>query len=1219
MKRVEKRMLCCMLCAAMLLGSFGATLAFGAPSVKSEDGFLMVEVEDLPYNSDNMSLTSSANASGEAGLSPVMEDKTEPANDAEPDIDASFVADKAGSYVIWVRQSSAGDTSGRNCFVSLGGGKYSIQTLGGTPDEFVWTKFGTVTVEKAGDTASVRIIRRQKWGIVFDKMIATTNKLYVPTGMGDKPTAPSLDKYEPLPSGKYNVPEIKPLAGHPRVMFTAGDIPAIKANFEDEENQAAYDEWQRLLGSDTDGTLTEAKAGSSNYNAGILANIESFAFDYAVNGNEENGRRAISAIQNYVNSVSFEGYGDPYRIEGHVISIIAQVYDWCYPLISDEEKAVLISSAEAIAKNLEIGYPPSGQSALTSHGCEQSLLCNLLMLGLATYDERPDIYNYVAGRLFDEYIPARNYWSQAHFNHQGTGYGAYRGVWDYWCGWLFQRGTGEFVYSEDMGDVPYMWIYSTRPDGDNLHFGDDGGTANLEGKYQAGDSKTMFLAATLFKDPVLKREAAREMPMFKGFNNLFGYLTPVAFLCFNDPALETVSNVNLPRSKYFASPKGAMIARTGWDDGKDAPVALAYMNIGEMWAANHEHLEVGSFQLYYKGLLASESGMYGAGYNTPHDMNYNKRSVAHNTLAIYDPNETTSYYGTTSNSGGQRVPGNGTELGSLDAWLASDYTMAKVLDHDFGPDEHLPEYTYIKGDITQAYTDKVDEVLRSMVFLPLDDPDHPAAMVVMDKVTASNPNFKKSFLLHTLREPEVSGNRTVVTMDQNGYNGRMVVDTLLPQNVEIEKIGGPGKEFWVGDSETGQNWTAKAEYTDATTHEGQGWGRIEISPAQKSKTDYFLNVMTVGDADSAEPDIESTLIETDKVAGAVFGDRVAVFGKDAARLENSVSFTIPGEGQYKVFVSGIKEGTWATGDGTEVVVTAEGGAAWFEAAAGDVTLTYQNSNTDRKPVVPPVWAGNTEDVIRVRIGGAFQYSDAEPVLVSDRTLVPFRLIFEKLGASVEWNPETASATASKEGIDIVITENDATSYVGGNAKQLDVPAQIVGDRFMVPIRFVAESMGGKVVWDPFANLVDITPGKMPDPNAKPGEAKEGTATISDCKWSSHFEDETGDLTYDGDENTLWSVDGIGEWCQWEFDKAYTVNSAKILFNKATERIAYFELYSSSDGSKFDLIGKFESDGKTAGETFTFDKPVSCKYIKFVGKGNSVHTWSAIKEIEFITQ
>ena len=99
--------------------------------------------------------------------------------------------------------------------------------------------------------------------------------------------------------------------------------------------------------------------------------------------------------------------------------------------------------------------------------------------------------------------------------------------------------------------------------------------------------------------------------------------------------------------------------------------------------------------------------------------------------------------------------------------------------------------------------------------------------------------------------------------------------------------------------------------------------------------------------------------------------------------------------------------------------------------------------------------------------------DVEPQMMNDRVMVPFRAIFEALGADIEWDADTATATASKGSTVVQITENSATALVNGAENALDAPATIVQDRFLVPIRFVSEAFGAVVHWSEDENTVVI--------------------------------------------------------------------------------------------------------------------------------------------------
>ncbi len=105
-----------------------------------------------------------------------------------------------------------------------------------------------------------------------------------------------------------------------------------------------------------------------------------------------------------------------------------------------------------------------------------------------------------------------------------------------------------------------------------------------------------------------------------------------------------------------------------------------------------------------------------------------------------------------------------------------------------------------------------------------------------------------------------------------------------------------------------------------------------------------------------------------------------------------------------------------------------------------------------------------EDEITVKLDGAFLQFDVPPVLKNDRTLVPFRAIFEGLGATVDWNDETQTATAVKGDVTLKITIGDNKLYKNDEAIELDVPAQTENDRILVPIRAISEAFGCEVNW-----------------------------------------------------------------------------------------------------------------------------------------------------------
>lgn len=122
-------------------------------------------------------------------------------------------------------------------------------------------------------------------------------------------------------------------------------------------------------------------------------------------------------------------------------------------------------------------------------------------------------------------------------------------------------------------------------------------------------------------------------------------------------------------------------------------------------------------------------------------------------------------------------------------------------------------------------------------------------------------------------------------------------------------------------------------------------------------------------------------------------------------------------------------------------------------------------------------AAADEQPIKVLVNGVeVEFADAEPFIEDDRTLVPMRAIFEALGAEVTWDDETKTVVSydpiSEVSITMQIGSN--TMFVDETPVELDVPAKIVNDRTVVPVRAIAEGMNSLVDWNAEERLVIVT-------------------------------------------------------------------------------------------------------------------------------------------------
>jgi len=99
--------------------------------------------------------------------------------------------------------------------------------------------------------------------------------------------------------------------------------------------------------------------------------------------------------------------------------------------------------------------------------------------------------------------------------------------------------------------------------------------------------------------------------------------------------------------------------------------------------------------------------------------------------------------------------------------------------------------------------------------------------------------------------------------------------------------------------------------------------------------------------------------------------------------------------------------------------------------------------------------------------------DTPPVIKGDRTLVPLRAISEGFKADVEWNGETREVTITKDNMEIVIKIDSNIIFVNGEQVEIDSKAEIISERTYVPLRFIAETLGIKVVWDQETETIEL--------------------------------------------------------------------------------------------------------------------------------------------------
>ena len=760
---------------------------------------------------------------------------------------------------------------------------------------------------------------------------------------------------------------------HPRLLITKDSLPLIKKMLrEDNATNANFKNLVENVLSDN-GKLPEASTqGTSdtlqttlyhNYSSNHLYTIQAKALAYQLYGDPYYGYQAILYLKNYIETLDIVTLGDQCRYYGFVTFTAAIVYDWCYDLLSETDKIQIIAGVEnclcrddkslkSSQSKMEVRFPPSDQVAIAGHGNEYQVLRDYLAFSIAIYDEVPSWYEYIGGRVYNDFIPAREHLYQAGVTWQGTGYTFTRHAPTLFSAWILKTATGENPYSNVLNDAIWGFFnYEVKP---GYTFSDGDKTADLWSTFD--HSHLAYLAAYVYADAdMLAMAEFLTKADYEAGDDPFGSagyggINSVAWvvlrgLCELEASDDRYENMEL--IKYYGSYLGQYVIREAWNDESSAAV---FMKIKERTTGGHEHMDAGTFEIYYKGMLTTDGGCYDNDGST-HSMYYHDATISHNGLIIYNPAFANNadyeggYY-----SGGQRRPVT-TNTMPLEEWknhTSVDTGKVTGRQHGYADEaETQPLYAYIAGDITKAY-DAVTAsyVGRRMLTVYTGDEEFPMVFFVFDDIFANSRSFQKRFLLQITSEnaPTIKGNKVIT---ENG-DGRLVL-TCLSSSISINAVGGRSYKSSGGyDCDKSSNYLVNGQQLVTLNKRDDGhWGRVEIVSTANVTGSTFMNVLYVTDKGNDDLAEVRKVSSANGVEGGVFNKKIAaVFATDRDGATKELSFSTVGDGDMSYYVSGVAAGEWrVTVDGKDCgtcTATAEGGLLTFTAPAGKVVITPVN-------------------------------------------------------------------------------------------------------------------------------------------------------------------------------------------------------------------------------------------------------------------------------------
>ncbi len=708
----------------------------------------------------------------------------------------------------------------------------------------------------------------------------------------------------------YAMP-IRPPQIHPRLWMTPDSAKTIRENLTKGENAEAWNFCKAAALKQYAYNPDPKKEAPYNYALEMLCRRK--AFYYQMTGDKKVGREAIALMCKYMRQVSFGNILDITREVGRAIYYSAFVYDWCFELMTPEERDLLRTNMMRLADDMECGWPPFRQTIINGHGNEAQVNRNLLGMSIAIFDEDPIPYKYCAYQILEQLVPMRAYEYDSPRHNQGSNYGTARYVWDLHSAWMFRRMLGRTVYKDNIGGVHAYWIYARRPDSTVVTCGDFWQPYNKP-LYNVLQS---LLAYSYADNPYYKYECIRMLSKRNEYD--------VDFLLLNNPDLPATPPNDLPLTMDYGLRYGGMVTRTGWNFSANSPDVHAEIVGGGYNAGGHQHADAGAFQIFCHGELVSNLAQYRF-YGTPYDWNYAKTSISKSMVLVDQPGE--KFERATTNNGGSRFTCR-TALTPKDLQENPLFQNGTVLYCGFGPSPQTPDFSCWAADLTSAYSDKIKSYVRHFAFINLKNNTHPAVAVVLDELQTSNPTYKRHWQLCTRATPAIKGNGLhLETAEQKSC---LDMQMLLPQNCDITLLSGKdtlkvdGRQF-------------EAPYSD----DASLGHRIGFTPKGDADHTTFLAVMQIGEG--VPQPLDYTHWETDNGFALLIASHLLFLPKGSKLLDSPVTLEVPQTaGNVNVCLAGLAPGSWnllaPNGKNTTVVVPDGKSTAFFNATPGILKVT----------------------------------------------------------------------------------------------------------------------------------------------------------------------------------------------------------------------------------------------------------------------------------------
>ncbi|WP_195724484.1 copper amine oxidase N-terminal domain-containing protein [Paenibacillus monticola] len=184
-------------------------------------------------------------------------------------------------------------------------------------------------------------------------------------------------------------------------------------------------------------------------------------------------------------------------------------------------------------------------------------------------------------------------------------------------------------------------------------------------------------------------------------------------------------------------------------------------------------------------------------------------------------------------------------------------------------------------------------------------------------------------------------------------------------------------------------------------------------------------------------------------------------------------------------------------------------------------------------------------------GSKVTFAAGSPYLQNNSVLVPFRVVFEKLGLQVLWDAKTQTVTGKSADLVISLKVGSNRATVNGTVKKLTLAPVSKSSTTYIPLRFIAEATGGTAVWNPANRSVQI--------DTAVSKTADEAAITALIKLSNQYYNEEKAISFyslmDSESSYTESVSDLNTTFE-QYDLKNTIDNLEILSLKGNEATVY---------------------------------------------------------------